>query len=109
MGSRCGGGGDDPRLIYVIRAERGPVKVGVSSNPRVLDNIAGFAEGERTKVIVVRFELLLELMPSILFVIREFPKSLLHLGRATVYAKATLNYLGNAPSRRQERIQICVE
>jgi hypothetical protein len=48
-------------------------------------------------------------MPSILFVSGECIKPFLHFGMAKVYAKATLNYLGNAPSCRQERIQICVE
>jgi hypothetical protein len=72
-------------------------------------NMSRCAEGERTKAIIVRFEILLELLPSNPFVSGEFLKPFLHFGMAKVYAKATLNYLGNAPSRRQERIEICVE
>ena len=60
----------------------------------VLANMSCCAEGERTKAIIVRFELLLEIMPSIPFVIGEFLNPFLHFGMATatVYAKATLNY-----------------
>ena len=81
-----------------------------SDTSPVLANMSRCAEGERTKAIIVLFELLLELMPSIPFVIGEFLiEPFLLFGMATVYAKATLNYLGNAPSRRQECIEICVE
>jgi hypothetical protein len=60
-----------------------------------------------TKALVLPFELLLENTPSTLFVSGEFPKPFLHFGMAKVYAKATLNYLGDAASCRQERIKIC--
>ncbi len=80
-----------------------------SNTSPVLANMSRCAETERTKAIVVRFKLLFEIFASLLFVIRAYLKPFLHFGMATVYAKATLNYLGNAPSRRQERIQICVE
>jgi hypothetical protein len=75
----------------------------------MLANMSRCAERERTKAIVVQFERLLEIMPSNLFVSGEYVKPFLHFGMAKVYAEATLNYLGNAPRRRQERIQIRVE
>ena len=43
-----------------------------SDTSSMLDNIAGFGEGERTKALKVRLELFLELMPSIPFVSGEF-------------------------------------
>jgi hypothetical protein len=87
-------------------ADRDPRRTDTSP---VLANMSRCAEGKRTKAIIVRFELLLELMPLILFVSREFLKPFPHFAMAKVYAKATLNYLWNTPRRRQERIQIRVE
>ncbi len=75
----------------------------------MLANMSRCAEGQCTKAIVVRFEFLLELKPSLPFVGGAFLKPFPHFGMAKVYAKATLNYLWNAPCRRKERIQICVE
>ncbi|MFZ3325526.1 MAG: hypothetical protein WA231_06340, partial [Methylocella sp.] len=59
-------------------------------------------------MIVDGLELLSELTAAVLFVRGEFVKPSRHLGTG-IYPKATINYLGNTPSRRQERIQMCVE
>lgn len=56
-------------------------------------------EMEGAKTIVMGFELPLELMAPIPFVRGELIKPILHCAIGAIYAKTTLNYLGNAPSR----------
>jgi len=71
-------------------ADRDPRRSDAST---MLADMSRCAEGERTKAIVARFELLLELMPSNLFGSGACLKPLPHFRMAKVYAKATLNYL----------------
>jgi hypothetical protein len=54
-------------------------------------------------------ELVLERFPSISFRRGKVLKPITHDRMATVYAKATLDNLRNASSRRQERVKTGVE